>query len=209
MNNLNFKVRELASGHSARRERRKGFIPGVLYGKKIGNFLFEVGELELGRELSSTGEHGIINFNFNGNDQKALLKEVQRDPVTHKIIHIDLEEIATNKEIQSEVPIQFVGEEWLNNKGAVLQKEKAVVKVSCKPDSLPKSIKMDVSKGELGAVYRFADLEIGNEISIIDDIKTVVASISNEKRLTSQLSEQEMENRDDENNKKEAKKSAE
>ncbi len=197
MNNLNLIERNLASGHSARRERRNGFVPGVLYGKKIGNYLFEVGELELGRELSSTGEHGILNFDFNGKEEKALLKEVQRDPVTHKIIHIDLEEIAANKEIQSEVPIQFTGEEWLNNQGAVLQKEKAVVKVSCKPENLPKSIKMDVSKGELGAVYRFSDLEVGEEISIIDDIKTVIASISNEKRLTSQLSEQEMENRDD------------
>jgi large subunit ribosomal protein L25 len=166
-----------------------------------------VGELELGRELSSTGEHGILNFNFNGKEEKALLKEVQRDPVSHKVIHIDLEEIGANKEIQSEVPIQFVGEEWLNNKGAVLQKEKAVVKVSCKPDRLPRAIKMDVSKGELGSIYRLGDLEVGEELSIIDDIKTVVASISNEKRLTSQLSEQEMENRDDKDNKKEEKKS--
>ncbi|MDS0527281.1 50S ribosomal protein L25 [Clostridium sp. SHJSY1] len=209
MNNLNLIERNLSSGHSARRERRNGLVPGVLYGKKIGNFLFEVGELELGRELSSRGEHGIINFNFNGNEEMALLKEVQRDPVSHRIIHIDLEEIGANKEIQSEVPIQFTGEEWLNNKGAVLQKEKAVVKVSCKPDKLPKSIKMDVSKGELGAVYRFSDLEISEEISIIDDIQTVIASISNEKRLTSQLSEQEMENRDDDNIKEEGKKSEE
>lgn len=197
MHNIELKKRNIASGHSARRERRQGLVPGVLYGKKMGNFLFEVGELDLGRELSSSGEHGIINFSFNGKDEKALLKEVQRDPVSHKVIHIDLEEITTNKEIQSEVPIQFIGEEWLNNKGAVLQKEKAVVKVSCKPDNLPKSIKIDVSKGELGDVYRFADLEFGEEISIIDDGETVVASISNERRLTSQLLEQEMENRED------------
>ncbi|MBD7910080.1 50S ribosomal protein L25 [Clostridium sp. Sa3CVN1] len=188
--------RNIVSGHSARRERRKGFVPGILYGKRVENFLFEVGELELRRELSLSGEHGIINFNLNGRSEKALLKEVQRDPVSHKVIHIDLEEITTNKEIQSEVPIQFVGEEWLNNKGAVLQKEKAVVKVTCKPDDLPRSFKVDVSKGKLGDVYRFEDLEFGEEISIIDDIHTVVASISNENRLTSQLGEQEMENRD-------------
>jgi large subunit ribosomal protein L25 len=183
----------MKSGHYAKRERRHGLVPGVLYGKKIGNLLFEVGEMELGREITSSGEHGILNYNLNGSSERAILKEVQRDPVSHKIIHIDLERISENEEIQSEVPIQFLGEEWLNKRGAVLQKEKGVVKVNCHPDALPKTIKIDVSKGELGAVYRCKDLEIGKELSIIDNIDGVIASISNERKITSELLKEEME----------------
>ena len=197
MNNLNLKERSIKTGHIARKERNRGLVPGVLYGKKVGNLLFEVGELELGKEISHTGDHGIINFDFNGISQQAILKEVQRDPVSHKIIHIDLEEVSSNEMIQSEVPIQFMGEEWLNRKGAVLQKEKASVKVNCRADRLPKSIKIDVSQGTLGSVYRLSDLEVGEELSIVEDIKSVIASISNEKKLTSDLQAEEIENNDD------------
>jgi len=193
LNSLDLRKREMESGHYAKRERRQGLIPGVLYGKKIGNLLFEVGEMELGKEISSSGEHGILNYKLNGHNERAILKEVQRDPVSHKIIHVDLEKIAENEQIQSEVPIQFIGEEWLNKRGAVLQKEKGVVKVSCSADDLPKTIKIDVSKGELGAVYRNKDLEIGKEISIVDNIEGVIASISNERKITSELLKEEME----------------
>lgn len=184
LNSLNLAKRENKTSHWARKERRAGMVPGVLYGKGISNLLFEIGELELSREISSTGEHGIINCNIDGCDHTALLKEVQRDPVTHKILHVDLEEVSEDKTIQSEVPIQYVGEEWIAKSGAILQKEQELVKVSCKADKLPKSIKIDVSKGGLGSVFRYADLEVGEEISIVDDIKGVIASISNEKRVT-------------------------
>lgn len=192
MSNLNLKKREISSGHCAKRERKKGMIPGVLYGKGVANLLFEIGEMEIGREIACQGQHGILNFNIDGNEHSALLKEVQRDPVSHKIIHLDLEEVGSDEVIQSEVPISFVGEEWLTKKGAILQKENELVKVSCKAKDLPKSIRFDVSKGRSGSVFRYADLEVGEEISIIDDIKSVVASITNEKRLVSELGEEEI-----------------
>ncbi len=204
MNNLCLMERNLSKGHNTKRERKEGLVPGVIYGKHINNLLFEVGALELAKEISSVGDHGMINYTMNGNEEKALIKEIQRDPVSHKIIHIDLEEISGNEEIQSEVPIQFVGEEWLNNRGAVLQKEKVVVKVNCKADELPKSIKIDVSNGKLGDLYRFADLELGSEILILDDLKGVIASISNERKLVSDLkAEEDASVSDSENNEKE------
>ena len=64
MNNLNLIKRENKTSHWAKKERRAGKVPGVLYGKGVSNLLFEIGELELCREISSTGEHGIINYNI-------------------------------------------------------------------------------------------------------------------------------------------------
>lgn len=195
LNNLNLTKRENKTSHWAKKERKLGKVPGVLYGKGVGNLLFEIGELELSREIYSTGEHGVINYSLDGSDHIGLLKEVQRDPVTHKIIHVDLEEVQGDNIVQSEVPIQYVGEEWISKRGAILQKEQDLVKVACRVDELPKSIKIDVSKGGLGAVFRYADLEIGEEISILDDVKGVIASISNEKRLVSELGEEEKEDK--------------
>lgn len=191
MSSINVNSREKNASQSANKLRKKGLVPGVLYGKALGNLLFEVGEMEISREISHGGEHGILDVSLNGEGYKALIKDVQRDPVTHKIIHLDLESVNSDKEIVSEVPIQFVGEEWLNNRGQILQKEKGVVKVSCKADKLPKNVKVDLSAGTVGSVYRFSDIEVGAEISIVDDLSTVIAAISNESRLTAELAEEE------------------
>lgn len=190
MSNLNIDERDAKIANSAKKCRRTGKVPGVLYGKEIGNFMFEVSELDLNREVSCVGEHGILSFNLGNEEKNALIKEVQRDPVSHKIVHIDISEIKSNGKIQTDVPIQYVGEGKLSNNATVLQKEKDSVKVSCEVSKLPKSIKMDVSKGLPGDVFKYADLEIGEEISIIDNIDTVIASVSNEKKIISVVDEE-------------------
>ncbi|MDY6011481.1 50S ribosomal protein L25 [Clostridium sp.] len=177
--------------NSGRKTRAKGLVPGVIYGKGINNFMFEVGSLELGREISNSGEHGILNVNFNGEHKNALIKEVQREPINHRVVHLDLELLEENEQIETSIPIQYVGEGYLNKKGAVLQKEKDSVKVCCDSKKLPKSIKFDVSNGVDGSVYRLCDLEIAGEIEVLDKLDTVIAAVANERKLTSDLMEEE------------------
>ncbi|OPF51802.1 50S ribosomal protein L25/general stress protein Ctc [Clostridium baratii] len=191
MGELRIKERNKVN-HGGRKARAKGLVPGVLYGKNINNFMFEISSLELDREVCNVGEHGILNVEFNGDSKQVLIKEVQREPVNHEIIHIDLEMIAKGEKIETEVPIQYIGEKLLTKKGAVLQKEKDSVKVSCDSASLPKSVKLDVSRGINGSVYRLDDIEVASEISILEDLNSVVASISNEKKLVAELVEQEL-----------------
>ncbi|QGU94982.1 50S ribosomal protein L25 [Clostridium bovifaecis] len=164
--------------HSAKRERRKGLVPGILYGSEIGNMLFEIGELELNKEISRLGEHGAVNLEINNESHKALIKEIQKDPVTQKIVHIDLQEINENKIIQTEVPLIFSGEISSSNGGGIVQKEKNNIRVQGKYNKIPKSITVDVSNMRIGDVYRISDLEISNEISFIEDPSTVVAVVS-------------------------------
>lgn len=165
------------SSNSAKKERKHGLIPGVIYGKKLGSMMFEIGEMDLVNELCITGEHGVVNFNLDGYTGTAIIKDVQKDSLTHKVMHIDLEEIYGNENIVAEIPINFNGKDFLSEKGVVLQSQKDSVKVSCKPEDLPKSIDIDVSKAQIGSVYKLSDLEIGSEISIMDDLSTVCASV--------------------------------
>ena len=60
--------------------------------KHLSNTLFEIGEMELNEIISKHGQHGVINVELDGREHIALIKEVQREPVNHKIIHMDLEE---------------------------------------------------------------------------------------------------------------------
>lgn len=195
MNTLNLLKRDLNLANNAKKLRKQGKIPGIIYGEKNKQFMFEVSELELGREISKSGEHGIIDFNINGKNQKALIKDVQRDPVTHKILHLDLKELNENEKIISNVPLYYEGEDYLNKNGMVLQKEKDSIKVECNSEDLPKYIKLNVNELNNGYVYRVGDLEVANEISIIDSLDMVVASISYErKKVSDDMEEIEKEN---------------
>lgn len=184
MENLNVKSRENCKNNHVKKNRKKGLVPGILYGKGMKNLLFEIGELELNHVIVKEGSHGIFNIQLDGENHDTLIKEVQRDPVSRKIIHIDLEKIDNKKKIVSNIPIHYVGETFINNKiGAILQKDKDSIKVKCTADNLPKFINIDVSRANIGDQFKVSDVEFSSEISIIDSLDTVIASIGYEQKL--------------------------
>ncbi|MGU9371550.1 50S ribosomal protein L25 [Clostridium perfringens] len=179
--------------HSSRQCRRKGLVPGVIYGKGINNFLFEIGELELNHALSVTGEHGLLSINSQEGSLNTLIKEVQRDPVTRRVLHIDLEKVEGNEEIETAVPINYVGEEYINKLDAVLQKNLDSIKVKCSPSNIPKGVNLNVGRAKPGDQFKIADVEFGNEITVVDDLNSIVASVSyDQKIITQEVVDQEV-----------------
>ena len=193
MENLQINQREKKTRHSSRQCRRKGLVPGVIYGKGINNFLFEIGELELNHALSVTGEHGLLSINSQEGSLNTLIKEVQRDPVTRRVLHIDLEKVEGNEEIETAVPINYVGEEYINKLDAVLQKNLDSIKVKCSPSNIPKGVNLNVGRAKPGDQFKIADVEFGNEITVVDDLNSIVASVSyDQKIITQEVLDQEV-----------------
>lgn len=193
MENLQVNQREKKTRHSSRQCRRKGLVPGVIYGKGINNFLFEIGELELNHALSVTGEHGLLSINSQEGSLNTLIKEVQRDPVTRRVLHIDLEKVEGNEEIETAVPINYVGEEYINKLDAVLQKNLDSIKVKCSPSNIPKGVNLNVGRAKQGDQFKIADVEFGNEIIVVDDLNSIVASVSyDQKIITQEVVDQEV-----------------
>lgn len=182
MENLTLHKREKKTLHEAKKERRQGLVPGIIYGKNINNIMFEIGELELNKEIARSGEHGVLNINLDGENHRALIKEIQRDPVHHKIMHIDLAGIAENTTVHTEIPIVFSGEDLIMKKGGAVQKEKTNVKVQCKSEEIPKYINVDLTRLEVGDSYRIADIEMSQDISFDEDINSIIASITMNKK---------------------------
>lgn len=178
MENLNAKSRIKNSIHSARKDRRQGLVPGILYGKNIANCLFEIGDMELEKTVAQIGDHGVINLNLDGQQHVALIKEVQRDTINRKLIHIDLEEIADDTIVETEVPLTFNGEESISAQGGILQKEKTNVKVKCKGKDIPQSVNVNVSELKVGDLYRLSDIEASTELTFLEDAKTIIAAVS-------------------------------
>ena len=178
MSILNCNERVKSSRHDAGKVRRMGKVPGILYGEKISNLLFEIAEMDLNKEIARQGEHGVVDININGTAHRTLIKEIQKDPVTHKIIHIDLEDINSDKMIQSEVPLHFLNEDKVNQTGGILQKEKSSVRVQCKAGDLPKYINVDLKNLKYGDVYKLSNIELAGEITFTEDINTVIATVT-------------------------------
>jgi len=176
-----------------KKQEKKGMIPGILYGKKLGNLMFEIGEMDFIREVGASGQHGVVNFDIDGYSGTALIKEIQKDPLTHKPMHVDLEEIYKGEEIVTEIPIKYQGKDFLEKKGVVIQTQKDYVKVSGKPQFIPKFINLDVTGAAIGSVYTLADLEIASEITVVDELKSVCASVVKEQFVASNNEEENKE----------------
>ncbi|SFA88711.1 50S ribosomal protein L25 [Clostridium frigidicarnis] len=178
METLVINKRDKNSTHSARKVRRQGKVPGVMYGALMNNFLFEVSEMDLDKEIANHGEFGVVNVSLEGKEHKALIKEVQRDPFSKKVIHIDLEDINKDEKIETDIPIRFLNEDLISNYGGIVQKEKASIKVRCSVNNVPDHIDVSFKKDEIGTAIKVGDVEFGSEISVLDDVNSTVASIS-------------------------------
>lgn len=162
--------------------RLKGRIPGIIYGLKDTNMLVEFGELELNRIINTKGEYGRLNVDILGDNLDVIIKEVQRDPVTERINHIDLQRIDKNKRVQTRIPIIVTGEEHFKNADVILQQQLNEVHVIGMPDNLPKYIKIDVSKISKKKKLKVSDIEVSEEISILNNPEMTVVSLNNVKR---------------------------
>lgn len=96
----------------------------------------------------------------------------------NKVTHIDLEEIAANAKMHTEISIKIIGKGTLEGKGLMLQIQRDLVKVTCTAENLPKDVELDVSNGIAGTVYTFNDLKLGENVSFVDELSTVIGSIS-------------------------------
>ncbi|MDW8801320.1 50S ribosomal protein L25 [Clostridium sp. A1-XYC3] len=182
MENLILHKREKKTLHDAKKGRRSGIIPGVIYGKHMNNIMFEIGELELSKEIAKNGEHAVLNVDVDGETHRTLIKEIQRDPVHNKIIHLDLEELKENETVVTEIPILFSGEELIMKKGGAVQKEKSSVKAICKSDNIPKCINVGLASLNVGDAYRLADVEMAQDITFMEGLDTIIATITVNKK---------------------------
>lgn len=193
MNELILTKRIKTTSNVTRKENGKGKIAGVIYGKEMGSELFYVDAIALRKELSVSGEHGVLTFDMDGKKGTALIKQVQKNAFGHQVIHIDLEEIAANAIMHTEISIKVIGKGELENKGLMLQTQRDLVKVSCTANNLPKDVELDVSEGEAGTVYTLEDLKLGKDVEFVDDLSTVISSVSEDEKQEEEVKEVEEE----------------
>ncbi|MGD8921718.1 MAG: 50S ribosomal protein L25 [Candidatus Zixiibacteriota bacterium] len=161
----------------ARRARRDGRIPAVVYGPEIKPMSLEIDEKDLRVALKAArgGGASIFNLDVNGQQNKVVMREIQRDPVTSKVVHVDFHAISMNKPIHISLPIHFKGlPRGVKTDGGIMQTTLREIAVSCLPSDIPDDVVVDVSDLGIGDSVHVEDIEIPNVRVLEEGDRTVV-----------------------------------
>jgi large subunit ribosomal protein L25 len=178
---ITVKSRELKGSANARRLRREGWIPGVIYRDGAEARPVSLPKHEFEQMLHHhASEHVMVKIQLEGKEESVLLKEVQHDPLTDGVEHVDLQEVAMDKKLHVTVPVELVGEaEGVKNQGGVLDHLLHEVEISCFPADIPEAINVDVSGMKLGDMLMVKDIKIdASRITVLMDAEIGVASVS-------------------------------
>ncbi|MGB9791470.1 MAG: 50S ribosomal protein L25/general stress protein Ctc [Thermacetogeniaceae bacterium] len=164
--------------------RKRGVLPGVLYGKEVGNKLVQCSERDIERIIAEHSIGGtLINLELvDGDGGKVtpylvMIREVQRDPIKQRLLHVDFFQVPLNEEIETEIPVHLVGEAPGVEKGGVLQHMLREVTVSCLPSKLPEYLEADISGLDIGDYLTVADLKLPEGVKVLDDPESIIVSI--------------------------------
>jgi len=165
----------------ARRLRKSGLVPAVVYGHKQDTLLLTVNSSELTKLLKGKEENVFINLLVaNGKiiEKFTLIKELQINPVNGKFIHVDFCEIDKNQAITLDIPIHFTGEAIGVEAGGDLHHVKREIRVSCLFSVLPDFVEVNVSQLQIGDSIKVQDLKLPEGITVLDQEDTILASIT-------------------------------
>jgi ribosomal protein L25, Ctc-form len=165
--------------------RTKGAIPGVVYGEGKKSQAISVDKKTFLRILKSQkGENVIINLSIAADEKKSkeipvLIKELQHDPVSDELIHIDFNQISLTKEIKVKVPIVAKGEPvGVKQDGGSLAHLLWDLEVECLPTEIPAHIEVDVSNLLIGDAIHVKDLIVPKKVKVLHEPDLVVLSVA-------------------------------
>ena len=177
---LNVNSRSSEGSRSARRLRRSGRVPGVLYGGGGEPIGFDADARELRHALAGSG--AVLDLSIDGGKATpVVLKDSQRHPIRGETVHVDLLRVRLDEAITTVVPLELLGtEEAAGVKlGGVLEQITRELNVEALPTSIPESIVHDVSEMEIGDTVLLSAIAAPEGVTLLDEVEvTVVATLS-------------------------------
>ena len=159
---LDAQTRDTFGKNEARRTRREGKVPAVLYGGAGGGANpIAVSPKELLKILhSESGQNTLISLKLAGaGDTRVLVKDFQLDPITHEVLHADFYRVAMDKLLQVTIPIVVQGEpKGVKQQGGVLEHIRREIEIECLPADIPENVVVDVSELMLHQGVRVRDI---------------------------------------------------
>ena len=175
------RLREQTGKNANRRLRAGGEIPAVIYGGSADSAAIRVdGKLVLSL-IREGGENAVFLLQLEGTEQTrhTMIRDLQWNPLTGALVHIDFQRVKMDQEVQVSVPIEVVGvPEGVRNEGGLLEFITREVSVICLPGDIPVSIELDVSALHIGQHVEAGHLVLPDAVTLNDEESKVIVSVA-------------------------------
>ena len=160
--------------------RKEGKVPAIFYSRHHEPLPIQVSERAI-HPLVFTSKTHLITLNVEGHEElDCIIKDVQFDPTTEKIVHIDLLGLKKGEKIQIEVPVQLLGIPIGIKEGGILQHTLHKVQIECLPVDIPEQLEIDVTNLKLGQAIHISDLNYEN-LTLLNNVESIIASVTHPK----------------------------
>lgn len=157
--------------------RSSGLTPGVVY-HEGSSVSIKVSTKELTNIIKKEGQSAIFDLSYEGKENQVFIKELQRDPVTQELLHVDLQPIAMNETMKVSVPIIIEGQHEIESRGGIIQRQLREIEIEAFPRDIPKSIEVDISSLNVGENILVGDINVADEINVLSNPDEVILIIS-------------------------------
>jgi large subunit ribosomal protein L25 len=188
---LDVSSRTADGSRAARRLRREGRVPGVVYGHGADPVGFDADARELRLALAGTG--AVLDLSVDGaKATPVVLKEAQRDPVRGETTHVDLLRVRLDEKIHAVVPLELLGVEDSPGvkEGGVLEQITRELNVEALPTAIPESVAHEIGPMEIGETILLSAVAIPAEVTLLDDPEETVVATLSPPRLQAEVAEE-------------------
>jgi large subunit ribosomal protein L25 len=174
---LKAEPRTALGGATAKSLRAKGRVPGVLYGHGEASTAFHVKELDL-RELIYTQETHVVKLALGSEETRCILRDVQFDPLTDRVNHIDLLILHAGEKITIDIPVIITGSSVGVRDGGIVDHVLHKLTIDVLPDSIPESITVDITDIKIGHSIHIKDLPpTADKYTVLGDENAVIVAV--------------------------------
>ncbi len=180
---MNVERRQGIGKGQVKKLRRSGIVPAILYGSGTEPLPLAIAPRELRRVLGAHAGGGVlVNLRFpgdRGEARTAIIRDLQYDPVSETLLHVDLQTVSMDKEITVEVSIHVVGEAaGVKEQKGVLAMVQRAVEVACLPALIPERLDVDVTGLRIGDVLTVADLRLPEGVRVLAEPTQALVTVS-------------------------------
>lgn len=172
-------TREGTGKGAARKLRAAGRVPAILYGHGMDPLALSVDSRELFHLLhTGAGANVLVDLVVDGTEHLALPRDVQRDHIRGRFVHVDFLAVRRDEKIHVTIPLRIVGESPGVKAGGVLEHHLWELNVECLATDVPEAIDVDISGLEIGSGVRVSDLKVRSGVTILTSPEDSVVAVT-------------------------------
>lgn len=167
-------------GRKVKKLRKDGVVPANVFGKKVKSESIQVKTLDFEKTYKETGETGLLELQINSDKKPVLVHNVQIDPVSEKILHIDFLQVNLKEKVIAGIPIELIGESPAEKQGlGTVVQYIDEVEVEALPTDLPEKFEADISTfAEVDQTLYLKDLKVDKgKVEIKEDLEKIIAKV--------------------------------